>query len=673
MDDLIEVLAGNACAGHLDDLLITLAVLQERLGKPGVARLLALARAALMERWAPSTATGVLAAHGTANIFDDVELVREIIAAAGPIPISIGVRRLEPRPDALIRLYDVANDRMVDFLRAEMTSPGARNRLHAAMATRYLRRARPAAAAPLVPALLDALELSLARYRDRGSDAVDVIAHTLADVIAEVPGLVDVEVERRWSSATAPFRLAVMSSYDWACRNRLSSDLSHAAATSVARRALTAVGRISEFDLIRRAADTLKLVCGYFPRQVELPLVEMMEALAKLSKPPASAPNAPADAIGAAVERLATAPYLVAAADDAVHAIASLAWVRPTEFWPVCEQVWERSVNDRPLRLHLIDLVTLVGVQPDIPAAAAPMLESLLREDVTGKATILSRVAKLKWPAERQLPEVFAGAIIDSLMSNDLVLIEPAIEAVRVTKPAEADLHRIVTRLAHVAGTLASDFRLRRLVGEAITSLQVLAKDSSLEDLAAEQALEAIGRMPAFYAGDVLWWRYELLSHPKWLETAVHCLAPEEDWSYWDLGREHRMRLAREIARKSPAAVAPHVPALVTSATTGLPRNLPWAWYVADVLSYLGFYQEAVGIAAACHAAVPDSPEQRLTKLTAEQVLANHEFEAGVDRGDDRARDAAAGRWRLAIAQEAEEMRDDPDARRLLPPPFLAD
>lgn len=643
--EFVDLLAADAPVMRRGVILDALRKLAKLISVPTASTLLSLAREGLIEYWGLEEAARIFAAHGTAEIFDDEPLLLRLISIAGPSVVPIGPSGKRPLTGPILRLYSVAPERLVAELTRQIMGKDERRRVRASLAVRALVRghseAAPALAQPLVSTVI------WAGY-NTDEDTQDALNSTLGDVLRAEPEATDAIVEVAWAGSDVAGRMAMLAAYDDALRHRDLLEISVPLADVTVRRALMALAAPFDTELPRRGASTLKHVCGYFSRSVQVPFDDLFAALTSLC---AEAPPVSTDP-DVALAWFAEESFRNVARDEVSDSIVSVARQRPRDFVVACQAAWETAVDGGQLILHLAYMVSKLAIHRDLVHEMEPLWGSILAgSDTQAKVVILGNLARQTWPVETPMPAALKALIFDSVDGTDPAMAERAAEAIRQIEVPEERRETLAFRLAQWAYSVAEFRRFNRLARQAIKSSLHVVQDLPTRQAVLKLALLAVSRMYAVDAVEVLRRQRELLAHPDWLPTVISLLSEHEDRHFWNGSGDEREHLVREMSRLAPEVIRPYLGNLITITTAAAGHDPGWGWYVADIVSYWGFYEEAATIARAALAGTTERSHFPLSRQEAVQALSNFEFEAAVARGDLSGAMTIAAAWGPAIAE----------------------
>ena len=662
-DALVAHMTSEAIAIGNDALLESVIAVFERQGRPATDRILEVAFEAVGRRVAPHAAGRVIAVHAERFDVDDRALHGIVRLAAGD-PTGLSHHRVGAEPAALLRLYDEDQARAISWLANSLHDREVWTRATAAHAAEKLVAARPEAAAALLPALLDAIQLpDKSRY---GGDpfATGEAQNVVADILVADPGGTSRRIDTRMRKADTTHARKLWRCYDSASRSRLAEPLSKSAADTIVRRAVALLNGDLDPELGHEVADTLELVCHYHGDELDLSLVDVVKLVLRwadrlqayeASRLADDASVSPQDVLLASLNWDSGRITIASVHSKLERVLEARATREPGRYIGILTgKSWRRAEASRIGRVSLLDALGSAARDQELLKRVRPVLIAALDGDRVGeRAAALRAIAEI---GQHDVPigDELGQRVVAGLAHEKEIVVLGAVRAlssieVTVNAKPEVIVFLINFALAYGPGRVRS-YDVER----AVYLVLRLSKGEPYEDVAVQRMLEVIAALPSAESAELLY-RLPVQSHPAWPAAAVHALHVDPDPNYYGIHDRKREELLRQLAALATEQLSPFFDELGKIAEERVPHDRSWAWAVADVLARHHQHQRAATVCDSVVAALPNTPEQGPARRYARQVSLGHHLDAAASTGDEDAGERALKEWAHLAAERGDD------------------
>ena len=652
---LVEHMASEAMSIGSNAFLEAVIAIFERQGRPATETMLDIAFQAVEMNVAREAAGRVIATHAEAFTAHAPSLTGLVRLAAGT-PDRFHSRRVGSEPAALLRFFDCDPENTVKLVGDMLQDEDVLTRANAAHAAENFVAARPIAGPILLYALLDSL-----RHPDNSKYmgdpfAATQIARVVADIFIADPEGTDSALDMRIRRAEPSLAKKLWICYDTACPSRFRENVPPPVTKTILRRSLNLLEMELDCGLLRDVADTLLSICRRQSEGNVLALHDLIRMIyhwisrqRSVDTREPSGTNLTAESflefeserilISTILNRLQSALECVAKQDP--HGFVSFI----ANSWNSC------AIRSAPA--HLLDVLRVVIRDQESFELAVPLLRrSLSSKSPSERAAALRVIGEIR-SSKVSVPHDLVDRVLEGLDDDRLIVFVGALRgAQRLDIPQAAKL-----RVVNVALSFAKSYGPQRVHDRDVaTSLRLslrLAEGEDYEEDVGRISLETVASLPSEEAVQILR-TLDLENHTAWPGAAVSALRLDPDPSFRSIRDSDRRDLLRKLAARPTDQIAPHFEALEDIATERLPQDLWWAGAVADLLARHLEHERAATLSDKVVATLPDTREQRSTRLAALQIALGHHANAAAVRGDREGAERALVEW-TQILQDYDE------------------
>ena len=674
--ELIQLLLIEAQTNRIAACLEAVIIVHGKRQEPPPEQMVQVAIQGLRRGQAWSACAGILARYLTADaaavIPQDVFAIA--FQLAGPSDDFFpGDHPVDPEPELLLRLFDLARDTTIVALAHQLGDSDLWTRSTAARACQSLIHVLGLEARPLLTALLDGLRMhDPSRYHHEPQSTLQICI-AIADLFVVDPDSTDRALRERWTHEGATYRQHIAQCYALSDRGSRSRLLSAKAAQFAGRWALEQCTNSDDDEVLGKAADLWKSLCRDQPESLGVTLEASLGAVALLAERLDSVGRQmklPATSVLTGLELSTRQSVLRRCLREVREGATALASREPKQFWPLARRMWAEAPDESQLRLALIEMAGDFGRDYVQLPLALPMLYSgMLGAWSSSRAIAIRSIGKIAKEAPVELPAEVTEGVMVALSDRYLAVVQCAAEAVGWLKIPEDRLITVLNTLLNFARNYA-DSR-DDTAKESLVSARRLSRGTAYEPQVSDLILKVIDEMPAFNALETLGYFVGLQARPDWVATAVRALRKDEDPAYGGLGEHDRERVLQALANVDPDRLAPHQDTLIAVGKELIDETAKWAWQIAEVCSSLGLFEAAARTAEMVVSSIPDTLEERPRRLYAQQVAACHRVESAVARDDSGAIAEALKAWKEAEEAAIQDAEQNADARRAGIPTFL--
>lgn len=632
LDDAVLLdLRETALAVRGDALMDAVLLVGERRGTPD-RDVLPIAIEAMRNGLAMSRA-GEIIARSAETLDPDPAVLERIVELAGGTGHIIGGGDRAPEPAALIRMFDVEPDAVVQLLRTLAVLDERWARARALRAAEQLIVARPMTADDFLPSILDSLVMEDDSHSYPAPLAAAAARKAVSAALWARPEQSDRLIQERWEGAGTRERRRYLECYRPPWRR---PDVPRATTTLIARRSLEAI-ESEDDELLRLAAETLAQVCGRGSAAVDLPTTDLLASLVRLAGQTDALAGQPVDpdplaAMGQQSQLLAHEFALSKIRD----AIAGLGESDPDALVTLIESSWQEAPSLSRARIVLVEVLEKALKDQRDLALALPFISAVLALGgrIEKRAALNVLEATSRWSGFSLPPVVSARALAcleDPMLAKYAVnlLDALAIPDERVTRVLESLL--AVCRLPLVERGV--DYR----VHNTFVAVLRFSRNTPYAARVEEILFDTVDLMYTTDAAELVS-RILPRQHARWLPAAVRALHRDEDAQWWGVKDRDQDDLLRIIVDQGEAARAWRQELVAVARERLAMRGPHQAWEIADVLASIGEHDAAATVSAAVLASIPDVPEKRGRRRHARTIEVAHATEAAIDQGDAGAR-----------------------------------
>lgn len=661
-DALVEHMTTEALTIGNGALLESVIAVFERQGRPSTDRMLEVAFEGVGRGVAAHAAGRVIAAHAERFDLND-QTLKGIVSLAAGYPDEIAYHWVGGEPAALLRLCDQEPDRTISFIARALRDDEVLTRATAAHAADKLAGARPTAALGLLPALLDAIQLSEKSQYVGDLFAMERAQEVVANILVVDPQMTVDQIDARMRKAEPEYARKLWGCYDYVLRSRIGAVLPRDAGEAIVRRAVALLGTDLNPELGRDVACTLELVCHDHGEELDLPLAEILQLVFRwadrlevyeASEPKVGASASPQDGFLVFLKWDHGRSRIISVYSELERVLERWAAREPGRYIrTLTGGAWSRAERSQPVRASLLEILGSAVRDPERLDQARPILISALDGDQVGEqAAALRAIAEMG--DHVVIPDELGRRVLAGLEHEKEIVVLGAIRALaNVEVPAEKK-RGIIVFLLNFARAYGPERIRCRDVKEALHLVLDLAKDEPYEDVAKTRALEVIASLPSAESAELLH-RLPVKAHPAWTVAVAQALHVDADPNYYGIHDHLREDLLRHLADLPTERLLPLFDDLEKIAAERIPHDRTWAWAVADVLARHHQHQRAAAVCDAVVAALPDTPEQGPARRFAKQIALCHRLDAAAETGDQQAGERVLREW----AQVAEEATGD--------------